>query len=328
VLVERDIARVELHRDCNATALMRKIDISDVFHAIFLCMDLTLARSLVAVAQHGAITEAAHALGLTQPALSRRIQQLEFLFGAPLLQRSRKGVVLTEMGRLVEQESRVLIERYARLKERVAAHQRLEAGVVRLGGGATAIEFVVPPAIARFQAAYPAIRFRVKEAGSREVEVDVLDEHLELGIVTLPTQSSDLRVRPMRDDRIVLVAAKPHALAGRRQVAAQSLSDQDYIGFEGGSAIRQIIDGTLRDLGVEMNVVMELRSIPAMLRMVETTGSLAFVSELAVPRGGAVRVVPVRGLKAVRQLALIEKRGRPLSPAAERFAEELLGVSA
>jgi molybdate transport repressor ModE-like protein len=305
---------------------MRKIDISHISHAIFLYMDLLLMRSLVAVAQHGAITEAARSLGLTQPALSRRIQQLESEIGAPLLERSRKGVALTEMGQLVEQESRVLIERYARLKEQVSAHQRLEAGIVRIGGGATAIEFVVPPAIAQFQAAHPAIRFRVKEAGSREVEEDVLDERLELGIVTLPTRSSELEVRPIRDDRIVVVAAKHHPLARRRQVTARSLAGQDYIGFEGGSAIRHIIDRALRDLGVEMNVVMELRSIPAMLRMVETTDSLAFVSELAVPPRSAVRVVKVRGLQLVRQLALIEKRGRALSPAAQQFAADLLGI--
>ncbi len=290
-------------------------------------MDLQLARSLVAVAQHGTITEAARALGLTQPALSRRIQQLETELGAPLFERSRKGVVLTEIGRLAERESRVLIERYTLLKEHIAALQRLDAGTVRLGGGATAIEFVVPPAIARFQAAHAAIRFRVKEAGSREVEDDVLDERLELGIVTLPARSNELHVELLRHDRIVLVAAKRHALAGRRQLRPQSLAGQDYIGFEGGSAIRQIVDRTLRDLGVEMNVVMELRSIPAMLRMVETTGSLAFVSELAVPRGGDVRVVPVRGLAAVRQLALIHKRGRPLSPAAQQFATDLLADS-
>jgi DNA-binding transcriptional LysR family regulator len=290
-------------------------------------MDLRLARSLVAVAQHGAITEAARALGLTQPALSRRIQQLETELGTPLFERSRKGVVLTETGRLAERESRVLIERYTHLKEQIAALQRLDAGTVRLGGGATAIEFVVPPAIARFQAAHPAIRFRVKEAGSREVEDDVLDERLELGIVTLPARSNELHVELLRHDRIVLVAAKRHALAGRRQLSAQSLAGQDYIGFEGGSAIRQIVDRTLRDLAVEMNVVMELRSIPAILRMVETTGSLAFVSELAVPRGGDVRVVPVRGLAAVRQLALIHKRGRPLSPAARQFATDLLADS-
>ncbi|MCP5157164.1 MAG: LysR family transcriptional regulator [Ectothiorhodospiraceae bacterium] len=287
-------------------------------------MDLDRVRSLVTVAQHGVITEAASALGLTQPALSRRIQQLEAEFGAPLLERSRKGVVLTEAGRLVEREARVMLERYARLKEQVRAHQRLDAGVVRLGGGATAIEFLMPTAIARFQAAHPGIRFRVKEAGSREVEGDVLDERLDLGIVTLPTQSSGLDVTVLRDDRIVLVAARTHPLARRRRVVVDELVGQDFIGFEAGSAIRQIIDATLRAVGVEMNVVMELRSIPAMLRMVATTGILAFVSEQAVADDAAVRVLPVPELRMQRTLALVSKRGAPLAPAVRGFVELLL----
>ena len=65
-------------------------------------MDLLLVRSLMAAAEHGAITLAATHLGLTQPALSRRIQLLEEHFGETLLVRSRQGVSLTEMGRLVD----------------------------------------------------------------------------------------------------------------------------------------------------------------------------------------------------------------------------------
>ena len=80
---------------------------------------------------------------------------------------------------------------------------------------------------------------------------------------------------------------------------------QSVVGFEGGSAIRQLIDGALRDAGVEMNVVMELRSIAAILQLVATTRSLGFVSELGVRSGDhRLSAIPVRGLRIVRKLAV------------------------
>ena len=97
------------------------------------------------------------------------------------------------------------------------------------------------------------------------------------------------------------------------------------VGFEAGSAIRQIIDASLRDAGVEMNVVMELRSIPAIVRMVAATGNVAFVSHMGVESDGDVRVLPVAGLDIRRRLAVISRRGAALSPAADAFARELKG---
>ncbi len=282
-------------------------------------------RSLIAVAEHGVITEAAAALGLSQPALSRRIRQLEEALGAKLLERSRRGVALTEVGRLVLAEGRALVERYERLREAVHAHLRLEAGTVRIGGGATAVAFLMPAAIARFSRAHPGVVFQLKEAGSREIEADVLDERLELGIVTLPVHSTELAVTALREDRIVLVGSARHPLARRRRVGLAALAGQSLVGFEAGSAIRQLIDTALREAGVEMRVVMELRSIAAILHMVATTESLAFVSELGLEgAGAAIRRIPVRGLRIARQLAIIERRARPPSPAAAAFARTLL----
>jgi DNA-binding transcriptional LysR family regulator len=92
--------------------------------------------------------------------------------------------------------------------------------------------------------------------------------------------------------------------------------------------VRWLIDAALREAHVEVNVVMELRSVAAILQMVETTGSLAFVSELAIATSSARRahgVVPVavRGIDIQRELALISKRGRSLSPAADEFSRSL-----
>lgn len=287
-------------------------------------MDLVLLKTLLSVADTGAITEAADRIGVSQPALTRRIQQLEAYLGAKLLVRGRKGTELTEIGQVVVDEARQLVLRYEQLRERVAAYQSLEQGTVRIGGGATAVSFVLPPAIAGFQADYPGVRFELKEAGSTEVAADVAGGSLELGLVTLPVQSRDLDIHPLTDDRIVLVARQDHPLLGRRQVELSDLAGMAFVGFEAGSAIRQIIDAALRAAGVEMNVVMELRSIPAILRMVATTGNLAFVSHLGVEDQGQVRVIPVRGLDIQRKLAVITKRGGRLSPAAAAFARRLL----
>jgi len=286
--------------------------------------DLTLLRSFLQVAECGTITLAARRLFLTQPALSRRLSQLERDLGAPLFERTRQGVELTAQGRLARSAGRDLVEGWERLRERLTSLGNLEQGTVRLGGGATAVSFLLPGAIAAFQRRYPGVLFQVKEAGSRDVEQDVLAERLELGIVTLPATSDELEIWPLRTDRIVLVGASSHPLAQKNRIPVGALDGQDLVGFESPSAIRSLVDGALREAGVGVHVVMELRSIPAILRMVEATECLAFVSRLGVGQGSeGVRVIPVRGLKIQRRLAVIRKRGRPLSPAGAQFVQSL-----
>ncbi|MEW8500550.1 MAG: LysR family transcriptional regulator, partial [Candidatus Thiodiazotropha taylori] len=207
-------------------------------------MDLLLMRSLVAIADTGSITEAADRIGLTQPALSRRLQQLEDYFGAELFSRGRKGVQLTEIGRLVESEARILIARYDHLRDQVRAHQGLEGGTVRIGGGATAVSFLLPKAIASFQGSHPAVKFQLKEAGSNEVAEDVINGRLELGLVTMPVKNRDLKVWPLLTDRIVLVGPKQHPLAKKRRISARALDGISFVGFEADTAVRQIIDAT------------------------------------------------------------------------------------
>ena len=298
------------------------------YHANFAYMDLTLLKSFLAVADAGAVTEAAELIGITQPALSRRLKQLEEHLGVDLLVRGRNGALLTEIGRLVQGEAQHIVSRYERMQEMVASHQRLEGGTVRIGGGATAVSFILPEAIAEFQASHPQVRFQMREAGSSEIADDVVAGQLELGVVTLPVRDRELNITPLTNDRVVLVARHDHPLAGRRRVRIMDLADQAFVAFEAGSALRQIIDSKLRDAGVEVNVVMELRSIPAILRMVSTTGNLAFVSRLGMERQKDIVQVPVQGLRIERRLAVIARRGVTLSPAADAFRQRLQSLQA
>lgn len=283
-------------------------------------MDLVLLRSLLAVVEYGGLTEAAAHLGVSQSALSRRMAQLQEELQAPLLQRVGRSVVLTELGRLALEDARSLVQRYDALKRRLHEHVQLQAGVVRIGGGATAVAFLLPKEIAAFRERHPGIVFQLKEAGSRDTEEAVLRSDLELGAVTLPTRSKEVIVRPWVEDRIVLVAASKHRLARQRTVRATDLEGETVVGFEADTAVRRLIDAALRQVGVRVNVAMELRSVAAILQMVEATQSLAFVSEVAVP---ARRAITVDGLNVVRRLALVSRTDRSLSPASKRFCEQL-----
>ena len=144
-------------------------------------------------------------------------------------------------------------------------------------------------------------------------------------LVTLPVHRRELKVHPLTQDRIVAVCRQDHPLARYPTVPVADLAGLGLVGFEAGSAIRQIIDAALRDAGVEMNVVMELRSIPAIVRMVAITGNLAFVSRMGVEQESDVHVLRVHGLDIRRQLAVIARRGALLSPAARAFAAHLPG---
>lgn len=261
-------------------------------------MDLLLTRTFLAVAETGSITQAAERLGVTQSALSRRIQQYEAQLDSQLLSRGRKGVELTETGKLAAAEGQRLLASFNKLREEIALQQGLQGGSVRIGGGATTVSFILPPAIAAFQQAHPNIRFQLKEAGSAEIAEDVVSGRLELGIVTLPLSrgTAELQVQPLRQDQIVLVCRSSHPFALRERVPPETLKGQPFVSFEAGTTLRKLIDESVSTVQVTLNTVMELRSIPAILRMVETTGNLAFVSRMSVEDHPRIRVVPVDGL--------------------------------
>lgn len=288
-------------------------------------MDLVLMESLVAVAEEGTITAAAERVHISQSALSRRLQQLESELGVELMVRGRHGVELTVLGRHTVAHARTIVARYDELRRDLAEHLGLLQGTVRLGGGATVTSFLFPQAIARFQSDHPGIRFYVKEAGSNEIARDVAAGEIELGAVTLPVPAADLDVAELLVDDIVLVGRAEHPLLAR-PVRAADLRNQTFVAFEPGSAIRQIIDARLRRVGIEPDVVMELRSIPSILRMVATTNSLAFVSRLSAGTEPGVRQLPVRGLAISRALGLATRRGFPLSPPADAFFQLLLAT--
>ncbi|MFN0132936.1 MAG: LysR family transcriptional regulator [Phycisphaerales bacterium] len=288
-------------------------------------MELTALRYFQAIAAAGQMTRAAETLGVTQPALSAMLKKLEAEVGAPLLDRTGRGVSLTDAGKLFLAHAQESIRAADAAVESVRELMGLHAGSIRVGGGATATDYLLPPVISRVREQHPGLRFYVREAGSSAVAAAVLQGELDLGIVTLPIHipgMGDLMTTPLVQDELRLITppASPLANLPKAGFRWRDLAGLPFVAFEAGSSVRTLIDAAAAAAGVTLNVVMELRSIESIKQMVRAGIGVGLVSRFALDaaEGRPCRDGPIR-----RTLAIVRRRDRMPSPAAAEFERTL-----
>jgi DNA-binding transcriptional LysR family regulator len=316
-----------------------------------LAVELTPLRYFRAIAQHAHMTRAARAMGVSQPALSAMLAKLEREVGAELVHRTGRGVELTEAGRVFLLHAEDALRGAEAGVRAVRELAGLERGSIRVGGGATATAYLLPPVISAVRRAHPGLRFYVREAGSNAVAAAVLSGELDLGIVTLPVRESDaggLELMPLVEDELRLIVPEetspPRAQRALRK-AGKSGSDKansrplslvsvfsvvssgsgfrwkDLVGvpvvaFEAGTAVRGLVDDAAARAGVSLGVVMELRSIESIKRMVEAGIGVGFVSRFALQEGEGLAC---RDGALSRRLAVVRRRDRAPSAAVREF---------
>ncbi|MBN4082703.1 LysR family transcriptional regulator [Phycisphaeraceae bacterium AH-315-B13] len=287
-------------------------------------MELTSLRQFAAIAETGHITRAAERLGITQPALSAMLKKLEAEVGAPLLDRTGRGVSLTAAGKAFLEHAQASIRHADKAVESVRELIGLESGSIRIGGGATAVAHLLPSVVSSVRKAYPALKFYVREAGSRAVADAVLSGELDLGIVTMPITgpgSGDLMSVATIRDELMLIVPVDHPLCERSTYTWSSICEDPLVLFEDGSAVRNIIDTASHSAGVTLNVVMEVRSTETIERMIEAGIGSGFISRFAL---GDKRGLRCRDGRLFRELAIVRRRDRMPSAASAVFEKTLI----
>lgn len=276
------------------------------------------------------MTRAAEALGLTQPALSAVVKKLETEVGTELLHRTGRGVELTDAGRAFLAHAEEALRAADAGIKAVRQLVGLETGSIRVGGGATATTYLLPPVVSAVRKKHPGIRFYVREAGSSAVAAAVISGELDLGIVTMTSSgkltlpgATELLSIPLVEDELRLIQP-----TGRRgpEVAGRTFRWKDLaripvVSFEAGTAVRELIDSAAKAAGVTLDVVMELRSIESIKSMVAAGIGVGLVSRFALREGDGLSC---RDGKLSRMLAIVRRRDRVPSRAAAEFERLLL----
>jgi DNA-binding transcriptional LysR family regulator len=288
-------------------------------------LNIDQLRALREVVEHGSFSAAARRLNLTQPAVSLQIRELERRFGMRLIERMGKRTYATAPGReLVEAARRILRE--CDLAE--IAMRRFRDGSlgrVHIGTTMTALTYQLPAILRMLRLEHPGIELHVTQMSTRDSVERVLQNRLDFALVTLPVDSADLQITPLRGE--MLVAIFP---AGARDVpdvvtpSYVARQSQSLLMEHTAGAVSRIVTGWLSAHAHVPRTTMYLGTIEALKTAVAADLGMSIVPDVSVQ--GRVPGIIVRPLRPALPctLAMIERRDAAPEPAREIVRNALL----
>jgi DNA-binding transcriptional LysR family regulator len=291
-----------------------------------MAINLHHLRLFAAVVEHGGFTKAAAALRLSQPAISKSLNELERQLDVSLLDRGGRSIRLTDAGKTLHARARELFGVEQTAEQELRELRGLKRGVLRIGASTTIATYMLPPVLGRFHLRHPRVRIRTTSANTRAVLRMLLEFRVDVALVEGPVSHSRVEVTPWREDELVVIAPPDHVLFSERRVDVHMLADQQFLVREPGSGTREVSQRALALHGVRFTNTMRVGGTEAIKQGVAAGLGLAIVSRAAAADQlalGKIAVLPVDGLSIQRTLTQIRLRGRT-STASARELERLL----
>ncbi len=297
-------------------------------------MDTKQLAAFCAVVERRSFSQAAAALGVTQPAVSQQVRALERRLGTALLDRSGRRVEPTEAGLRLYQGAQRLLALEEELLAQLAREETAELrGRLEIGASTGPAAVAVPLLLCAFQRRHQAVEVALSVFPTQTVVDLVAERRLELGIVGAARRHRSVVFEPFFRDEVILVCPPDHPFAGRT-VALDDLRRGPLVLMQPGAGVRQMLEDELRGIGrklAELGAGLQLGLQESVRSAVQAGYGVTFISRRAVERdlaAGTLAEARVEGLDLERQIWIARAKGRATSRAAEAFlgfARERLG---
>jgi LysR family hydrogen peroxide-inducible transcriptional activator len=299
-------------------------------------MDLRQLAALVAVAETGTFSAAADVLHTVQSNVSTHIARLERELGVTLVDRAagrltEEGVAVVARARRVQAELEFLIADVASLRDEVV-------GRVRLGVIGTPGPWLVPPLLRAMGERHPRVEVGVLEGNTTSLLPALIAGDLDLAVVNLPVTDPEVKVDPLFDEDLVVVAPEGNALAALDRVSLVELADHELLLPPPGTSIRVDLDDAAAEAGIALKTLAELDGLRLIAEIAFQGFGPAVLPSSGVPRTGgpAWRRVEIEDPPVRRVGLAVRRRGLPSAPSrvladcivevVERRAGDLLGI--
>lgn len=281
-------------------------------------LDVQTIRVVRAIDEHGTVTGAARALGISQPAISQHLQRAEARLGAPLVRRVGRSVRLSEAGRIVADIAPMITDRIDTARRRIGEIASARAGRVGLAGFPSASATVLPQLLSTLRRGDPGLSLTYTEAEPTEATSLVLSGGVDLAIVARYSgepenpdwrPSRGLTLVPLYIDEMLLILPADHPLSAERTVRIEDLQDDEWIA--GCPLCRGHTVDTCRSAGFEPRIAYETDNVSAVLGFVSHGLGVAILPRLslstaALPHGVVVARTQPRSVRDISLLAATE----------------------
>jgi DNA-binding transcriptional LysR family regulator len=287
-------------------------------------MDFDQLTTFVQVSKLKSFSKAGQKVFRSQSAVSAQIRQLEQAYHAKLLDRSAKSVELTPAGVVLFE----FAERLLRLRDEsmqvVADRGNVVQGPVAFGANEATCLYLLPDILAEFQRRYPLVQISIYRNFSHKILQRLEEGSLDLGIVTLPVKSPNLKIHTINRDRLRFMASAKNPMAQRSHVTLEEIASSPLI-FPKTGFTRQVLDKLFRPYRSRLRIAMELPSIGMIKTFVAADVGISIISESFARdqvKSGEVKLLNVEGFDLYRELALVYRRDRSLP----RAVQALIGM--
>jgi DNA-binding transcriptional LysR family regulator len=279
-------------------------------------------RVFSSVARHSSFARAAEELGLTAPAISMQVKELETEVGLPLFDRTSRKVSLTMVGEYVLAYTQRVLGAMRDAEDMVARFRGLRTGPLDVAMVSTA-KYFLPRLLARFRAEHPGVEIRLHVGNNREEVVDLMREGtVELAIMGRPPRNWPSRAEPFAMHPHVLVTSVEHPFARAEKVPARALLGEEFIVREPGSGTRAALDEYMDAHQMSPRVIMQMSSNEAIKQAVMAGMGISLLSLHTIGLELDLRLIAApetEGLPVMRRWHVVHTQAKTLSPPAEAF---------
>ena len=279
------------------------------------------------VVQEGSVSRAARSLGVSQPAVSKELKELELRTGLALLERLPRGVRATEAGRELHRHAAEVFSARDRAVQAMRDRLRGAAGRVAVGASRTIGAYVLPGLLARHRALRPVVEVRPEVGNTSRVEAWLEEGRIDVGLVE-GRPSPHLEQGVFGVDELVAVVS-PGLLRGAVPATLAEFCRHPLVVREKGSGTRELVDRALSAKGIRVEPFASLDSTETVRAFAEAGLGAAFLPRAAVGGSiGAGRLVEarLRDSRMVREFRWVLWPARPRGPAVEGFLDLVRGT--
>jgi DNA-binding transcriptional LysR family regulator len=276
-------------------------------------LSLDQLQTFAQVVDGGSFSAAAQRLELSQPAVSLQVRQLEKRLGVRLVERVGRRAAPTAAGEELLVHVRSIDAAVSSALEAMARHSKGVMGRVRLGTGATACIYFLPPVLRELRNRFPSLSIIVHTGDTPDILKAIEENTIDVGLVTLPAPGRMFDVTPVLEDEFVAMAsADSIKLPGK--TTPSNLSKLPLVLHQASANTRILVNQWFTHAGLTLRPIMELDSVEAIKELVGAGLGCSIVTRMALPDTGRRRKMTVRSLspRLYRKLAIVLRRDKPV----------------